>query len=345
MFFRNLSTRSIIGFFCLLVAIISISSITVGPMKISAFDSINSLLLNGNNVAPHIDIVIHQIRLPRTLLCMLIGAILAICGTVTQGLFRNPLAEPGIIGVSAGAMLGAGFAIVTFTNLDLVSDLVTSLIALPMFAFMGGALTTWVVYIIGTNRFGTSVSIMLLAGIAITMLAEAGINSLSFFADDQQLRDISLWSMGSLAAADWPSIGLCTITLIILLWYFLNNAESLNALLLGEAEASHLGIPVQKLKRYLILMTAFGVGVSVSISGVIGFIGLVIPHLGRMMFGPDHRRLLPISAFLGALLLTLADMLSRIVVAPAELPVGIITALMGAPFFIYLLYKQKGRMT
>lgn len=345
MFFRNLSTRSIIGFFCLLVAIISISSITVGPMKISAFDSINSLLLNGNNVAPHIDIVIHQIRLPRTLLCMLIGAILAICGTVTQGLFRNPLAEPGIIGVSAGAMLGAGFAIVTFTNLDLVSDLVTSLIALPMFAFMGGALTTWVVYIIGTNRFGTSVSIMLLAGIAITMLAGAGINSLSFFADDQQLRDISLWSMGSLAAADWPSIGLCTITLIILLWYFLNNAESLNALLLGEAEASHLGIPVQKLKRYLILMTAFGVGVSVSISGVIGFIGLVIPHLGRMMFGPDHRRLLPISAFLGALLLTLADMLSRIVVAPAELPVGIITALMGAPFFIYLLYKQKGRMT
>lgn len=345
MFFRNLSTRSIIGFFCLLVAIISISSITVGPMKISAFDSINSLLLNGNNVAPHIDIVIHQIRLPRTLLCMLIGAILAICGTVTQGLFRNPLAEPGIIGVSAGAMLGAGFAIVTFTNLDLVSDLVTSLIALPMFAFMGGALTTWVVYIIGTNRFGTSVSIMLLAGIAITMLAGAGINSLSFFADDQQLRDISLWSMGSLAAADWPSIGLCTITLIFLLWYFLNNAESLNALLLGEAEASHLGIPVQKLKRYLILMTAFGVGVSVSISGVIGFIGLVIPHLGRMMFGPDHRRLLPISAFLGALLLTLADMLSRIVVAPAELPVGIITALMGAPFFIYLLYKQKGRMT
>ena len=345
MFFRNLSTRSIIGFFCLLLAIISISSITVGPMKISAFDSINSLLLNGNNVAPHIDIVIHQIRLPRTLLCMLIGAILAICGTVTQGLFRNPLAEPGIIGVSAGAMLGAGFAIVTFTNLNLVSAQVTSLIALPMFAFMGGALTTWVVYIIGTSRFGTSVSIMLLAGIAITMLAQAGINSLSFFADDQQLRDISLWSMGSLAAADWPSIGLCTITLIILLWYFLNNAESLNALLLGEAEASHLGIPVQKLKRYLILMTAFGVGVSVSISGVIGFIGLVIPHLGRMMFGPDHRRLLPISTFLGALLLTLADMLSRIVVAPAELPVGIITALMGAPFFIYLLYKQKGRMT
>ncbi|MCY9844059.1 FecCD family ABC transporter permease [Vibrio caribbeanicus] len=345
MFFRNLSTRSIIGFFCLLLAIISISSITVGPMKISAFDSINSLLLNGNNVAPHIDIVIQQIRLPRTLLCMLIGAILAICGTVTQGLFRNPLAEPGIIGVSSGAMLGAGFAIVTFTNLNLVSAQVTSLIALPMFAFMGGALTTWVVYIIGTSRFGTSVSIMLLAGIAITMLAQAGINSLSFFADDQQLRDISLWSMGSLAAADWPSIGLCTITLIFLLWYFLNNAESLNALLLGEAEASHLGIPVQKLKRYLILMTAFGVGVSVSISGVIGFIGLVIPHLGRMMFGPDHRRLLPISAFLGALLLTLADMLSRIVAAPAELPVGIITALMGAPFFIYLLYKQKGRMT
>lgn len=200
------------------------------------------------------------------------------------------------------------------------------------------------VYRLGTNKMGTSVTIMLLAGVAISALSGAGIGFMSFVANDQMLRDLSLWQMGSLAGANWTSIALCAVTLLILLVVFMRKAMPLNALLLGEAEANHLGVPVQKLKRQLILLTAVGVGVTVSVSGMIGFIGLVIPHLGRMLSGPDHRRLLPISALMGALLLTCADMFSRVAFAPAELPVGIVTAIIGAPFFIYLLFKQKGKI-
>ncbi|EOS8316254.1 FecCD family ABC transporter permease [Vibrio parahaemolyticus] len=326
------------------LAFIAIASITVGPMNISFTDSLRGLIGAHSELAPHIQLVINEIRLPRTILCMFIGAILAICGVVMQGLFRNPLAEPGIIGVSAGAALGGAFAIVVFAEFSQNHPQLMNLAALPLFAFLGGALTTVLVYWLGTNKFGTSVTIMLLAGVAISALSGAAIGFLNFSADDQMLRDLTLWSMGSLAGANWAGIGLASVTLVVLLFWFHKKAMSLNALLLGESEARHLGIPVQKLKRQLILLSAVGVGVTVSICGAIGFIGLVIPHLGRMLAGPDHRTLLPISALLGALLLTCADMIARVLLAPAELPVGIVTALIGAPFFIYLLFQQRGKI-
>ncbi|HCH0721603.1 TPA: iron ABC transporter permease [Vibrio parahaemolyticus] len=326
------------------LAFIAIASITVGPMNISFTDSLRGLVGAHSELAPHIQLVINEIRLPRTILCMFIGAILAICGVVMQGLFRNPLAEPGIIGVSAGAALGGAFAIVVFDEFSQNHPQLMNLAALPLFAFLGGALTTVLVYWLGTNRFGTSVTIMLLAGVAISALSGAAIGFLNFSADDQMLRDLTLWSMGSLAGANWAGIGLASVTLVVLLFWFHKKAMSLNALLLGESEARHLGVPVQKLKRQLILLSAVGVGVTVSICGAIGFIGLVIPHLGRMLTGPDHRTLLPISALLGALLLTCADMIARVLLAPAELPVGIVTALIGAPFFIYLLFQQRGKI-
>ncbi|MBE3915831.1 iron ABC transporter permease [Vibrio parahaemolyticus] len=326
------------------LAFIAIASITVGPMNISFTDSLRSLVGAHSELAPHIQLVINEIRLPRTILCMFIGAILAICGVVMQGLFRNPLAEPGIIGVSAGAALGGAFAIVVFSEFSQNHPQLMNLAALPLFAFLGGALTTVLVYWLGTNKFGTSVTIMLLAGVAISALSGAAIGFLNFSADDQMLRDLTLWSMGSLAGANWAGIGLASVTLVVLLFWFHKKAMSLNALLLGESEARHLGVPVQKLKRQLILLSAVGVGVTVSICGAIGFIGLVIPHLGRMLAGPDHRTLLPISALLGALLLTCADMIARVLLAPAELPVGIVTALIGAPFFIYLLFQQRGKI-
>ncbi|CAI2335772.1 TPA: FecCD family ABC transporter permease [Vibrio parahaemolyticus] len=326
------------------LAFIAIASITVGPMNISFTDSLRGLVGAHSELAPHIQLVINEIRLPRTILCMFIGAILAICGVVMQGLFRNPLAEPGIIGVSAGAALGGAFAIVVFAEFSQNHPQLMNLAALPLFAFLGGALTTVLVYWLGTNKFGTSVTIMLLAGVAISALSGAAIGFLNFSADDQMLRDLTLWSMGSLAGANWAGIGLASVTLVVLLFWFHKKAMSLNALLLGESEARHLGIPVQKLKRQLILLSAVGVGVTVSICGAIGFIGLVIPHLGRMLAGPDHRTLLPISALLGALLLTCADMIARVLLAPAELPVGIVTALIGAPFFIYLLFQQRGKI-
>ncbi|ELA8198877.1 iron ABC transporter permease [Vibrio parahaemolyticus] len=326
------------------LAFIAIASITVGPMNISFTDSLRGLVGAHSELAPHIQFVINEIRLPRTILCMFIGAILAICGVVMQGLFRNPLAEPGIIGVSAGAALGGAFAIVVFAEFSQNHPQLMNLAALPLFAFLGGALTTVLVYWLGTNKFGTSVTIMLLAGVAISALSGAAIGFLNFSADDQMLRDLTLWSMGSLAGANWAGIGLASVTLVVLLFWFHKKAMSLNALLLGESEARHLGVPVQKLKRQLILLSAVGVGVTVSICGAIGFIGLVIPHLGRMLAGPDHRTLLPISALLGALLLTCADMIARVLLAPAELPVGIVTALIGAPFFIYLLFQQRGKI-
>ncbi|WP_394157085.1 FecCD family ABC transporter permease [Vibrio campbellii] len=326
------------------LAFIAVASITVGPMNISFSDSLRSLTGAGSDLAPHIQLVINEIRLPRTILCMFIGAILAICGVVMQGLFRNPLAEPGIIGVSAGAALGGAFAIVVFADFSQNYPTLMNLTALPFFAFLGGALTTVLVYWLGTNKFGTSVTIMLLAGVAISALSGAAIGFMNFIADDQMLRDLTLWSMGSLAGANWSGIALAAVTLVLLMFWFQKKAMSLNALLLGESEAKHLGVPVQKLKRQLILLSAVGVGITVSISGAIGFIGLVIPHLGRMLAGPDHRTLLPISALMGALLLTAADMFARVVVAPAELPVGIVTALIGAPFFIYLLFQQKGKI-
>ncbi|ABU73146.1 hemin ABC transporter permease [Vibrio campbellii] len=326
------------------LAFIAVASITVGPMNISFSDSLRSLTGAGSDLAPHIQLVINEIRLPRTILCMFIGAILAICGVVMQGLFRNPLAEPGIIGVSAGAALGGAFAIVVFADFSQNYPTLMNLAALPFFAFLGGALTTVLVYWLGTNKFGTSVTIMLLAGVAISALSGAAIGFMNFIADDQMLRDLTLWSMGSLAGANWSGIALAAVTLVLLMFWFQKKAMSLNALLLGESEAKHLGVPVQKLKRQLILLSAVGVGITVSISGAIGFIGLVIPHLGRMLAGPDHRTLLPISALMGALLLTAADMFARVVVAPAELPVGIVTALIGAPFFIYLLFQQKGKI-
>ncbi|EIA0834857.1 FecCD family ABC transporter permease [Vibrio parahaemolyticus] len=326
------------------LAFIAIASITVGPMNISFTDSLRGLIGAHSELAPHIQLVINEIRLPRTILCMFIGAILAICGVVMQGLFRNPLAEPGIIGVSAGAALGGAFAIVVFAEFSQHHPQLMNLAALPLFAFLGGALTTVLVYWLGTNKFGTSVTIMLLAGVAISALSGAAIGFLNFSADDQMLRDLTLWSMGSLAGANWAGIGLASVTLVVLLFWFHKKAMSLNALLLGESEARHLGVPVQRLKRQLILLSAVGVGVTVSICGAIGFIGLVIPHLGRMLAGPDHRTLLPISALLGALLLTCADMIARVLLAPAELPVGIVTALIGAPFFIYLLFQQRGKI-
>ncbi len=326
------------------LAFIAIASITVGPMNISFTDSLRGLIGAHSELAPHIQLVINEIRLPRTILCMFIGAILAICGVVMQGLFRNPLAEPGIIGVSAGAALGGAFSIVVFAEFSQNHPQLMNLAALPLFAFLGGALTTVLVYWLGTNKFGTSVTIMLLAGVAISALSGAAIGFLNFSADDQMLRDLTLWSMGSLAGANWAGIGLASVTLVVLLFWFHKKAMSLNALLLGESEARHLGVPVQRLKRQLILLSAVGVGVTVSICGAIGFIGLVIPHLGRILAGPDHRTLLPISALLGALLLTCADMIARVLLAPAELPVGIVTALIGAPFFIYLLFQQKGKI-
>lgn len=317
-------------------------SISIGPFDLSFLDSLRVLLLNDQTHAAHVNLIIHEVRLPRTLLAIAIGGILALCGTVMQGLFRNPLADPGIIGVSAGASFGAAIAIVLLNGI-IESTGLLNFGVVPFFAFIGGTLATLLIYAIGTNRNGTSITTMLLAGVALSAIAGAGIGLLNYIADDEALRDLSLWSMGSLAGATWESITLALICLITLFGVFWHLALPLNALLLGESEARHLGVRVQYLKRMLILFTAIGVGICVSLSGIIGFIGLIVPHIGRIFVGPDHRILLPISTLIGSCLLLLSDMISRTLVSPMEMPVGIITATIGAPFFLFLLYQQRGR--
>ncbi|MDD1779699.1 iron ABC transporter permease [Enterovibrio sp. ZSDZ35] len=340
---RRVPARWLMVFSTILLYIAVVSSITLGPMNIGFFDSLKALLPLDSELPKYVSVIIQQVRLPRTLLAIAVGGILAMCGTVMQGLFRNPLADPGIIGVSAGASLGAAIAIVLFGGV-LGNTLFLVLGTVPVFAFLGGALATFAIYYMGTSSNGTSVTIMLLAGVALGAIAGAGMGLLNFFADDQALRDLSLWTMGSLAGASWDSIFLAYASLFALAFLFQKNAKPLNALLLGEAEARHLGIDVQKLKRNLILLTAAGVGITVALSGMIGFIGLVVPHIGRMLTGPDHRTLIPVSLLLGGLVLLVSDMVARIVVAPLEIPVGIITAAIGAPFFLALLLKQRGRL-
>lgn len=281
--------------------------------------------------------IVGQIRLPRVLLAALMGAILGMSGAAMQGLFRNPLADPSLIGVTAGASLGAALIIVSGGSL---LQGYTALTAVSLGAFAGGAVAVVFVYRLATSTSGTSVATMLLAGIAITALAGALGSLLEFYADNDMLRRISLWKMGGMDGANYPRLLLAAVVASALLFVLPRHAGTLNALLLGESEARHLGIDVGRAKIALITWVAVGVGTSVALVGTIAFVGLVVPHIVRMLVGPDHHVLLPASALAGAILLVVADTLSRIVLAPTELPVGIITAIIGVPFFVSLLRQR-----
>ncbi len=282
-------------------------------------------------------LIVGQIRLPRVLLAAVMGATLAISGAAMQGLFRNPLADPSLIGVTAGASLGAALMIVTGGSM-LQGYIGLSLVSAG--AFVGGVIAVLFVYRLATSANGTSVATMLLAGIAITALSGSIGSLLEFFADNNMLRRISLWKMGGLDGANYPRLILASVVGGALLMALPRYAGALNALLLGESEARHLGIKVDRIKLALIIWVAIGVGTSVALVGTIAFVGLVVPHIVRMLAGPDHRYLMPASALAGALLLVVADALARVVVAPTELPVGVITTIVGVPFFIYLLRNR-----
>ena len=341
------ATLFICGLAVLLPAVIVFAVIT-GPVPVSIADIGNTVLswigLGSQPMDSRASMIIEVIRMPRVLLGVVVGSALAACGASMQGLFRNPLADPSIIGVSSGAALGAGIAIVLggFLPSALTGILQTS--SVSFMAFMGGFGATLLVYRIGTTSNGTSVATMLLAGIAISALSGAGLGIMNYVADDAMLRNLTFWQMGSLGGATWEKLILAAPILIILQLLLIALANGLNALLLGESEARHIGQNVQVLKGQLIMLTALGVGVSVSVSGMIGFVGLVVPHLVRIAIGPDHRYLLPAASLLGAILLVLADTVARVVITPAELPIGIVTALMGAPFFISLLWQQRNRI-
>ena len=293
-----------------------------------------------DTVSQQVKTILLDIRLPRICLAILIGAILAISGAVMQGLFRNPLAAPSLIGVSSGASVGASVVIV-LAGAWLQSNTALGLSLVAVGAFIGSFLVTVLVYRLSTSALGTSVTTMLLAGIAVSALAGAVSGLLSYYADNEMLRQISIWQMGNLSTANWQRVLVLAVVAILVLSLFPRESKSLNALLLGESEARHLGIDVQQVKRKLILLTTLGIGTAVAIGGMIGFVGLIVPHIVRLLIGPDHRWLLPVSALAGGVLLLLADTIARIIIAPTELPTGILTAILGAPFFIMLLVQKR----
>ena len=343
---RTARARAVIVLLVAALAMSLLFSLASGASDASALAVVCAWFLGpagGDTVLSARDaIIVQDIRMPRVALGCLIGAALAVSGAVMQGLFRNPLADPGLVGVSAGAGLGAVSMIVLGSTAFAPVTAQLGIYALPLAACCGGLAVTLILYRVSTRRGQTSVATMLLAGIALAALAGALTGVLVFMADDRQLRDLTFWNLGSLAGATWVKVMAVAPVIVAALATAPFLARGLNALALGEATANHLGIPVQRFKFVAIVAVAAATGVSVAVSGGIGFVGIVVPHLLRLIIGPDNRYLLPASALLGGTLLILADAVSRTIVAPAELPIGIVTAVAGAPFFLWILLRKRG---
>lgn len=338
---RTLRARFVIVMLTALTVLVCLASLRVGATGVSPLAVLGDWLA-GREISLRDQVILWDIRLPRMLTGVLVGASLAVSGAVMQGLFRNPLADPGIVGVGAGAGLGAVLAIVLGSLLPPAIAAWTGIHLVPIAAFVGGWASTMILYRVSTRAGRTSVATMLLAGIALGSLAGAVMGVLVYMADDAQLRTLTFWGMGSLAGASWIKLAVAGPIMIFGLLIAPLLARALNGLALGEAAAMHLGIRVQMMKTIAIMTVAASVGAAVAISGGIGFIGIVVPHLLRLAMGPDHRFLLPASALLGASLLLGADMVARIIVAPAELPIGIVTAIFGGPVFLWILLKKRG---
>ncbi|MBQ63103.1 MAG: hypothetical protein CMQ19_13670 [Gammaproteobacteria bacterium] len=317
----------------LTLLVVAVMSLSIGSAAIPVTEVLLTLL--GEDSSSVHKMIVVDIRLPRMFLAILVGASVATSGAAIQGLFRNPLADPALIGVSGGAALFAAAYLVVGAELGIAS------MGIPASAFIGGLLATWLVLEVG--RRGGTISSMLLAGIAINAVTLSGVGMLTYLSTDVELRSVAFWALGSLNGADWYGVAIATSVLPVIA-IFLIRSEQLNAITLGDREAGHLGISVARLRIEIVVLTALATGVSVALCGVIAFIGLVVPHLVRMSLGSNHYMVIPGSALLGGLLLLLADSLSRSLLSPAELPVGIITALLGGPFFIYLIVRQKGRL-
>lgn len=301
-------------------------------------------LLSGGQNAGADYLVFANIRLPRLLLGLVAGGGLGLAGALMQGVFRNPLADPGLIGVSSGAALAAAVTIVLGGLW--FPDLPRSLGSWTLvgMAFAGGLGVTLLIYSLAQAGGGTRMGLMLLAGIAINALAMAGLGYLSFVSSDEQLRNLQMWLLGSLGGARWSSVGLVGAVVLLASCVGMALARPLNAIALGEAQAALLGVPVERTKRLAVLVTALVVGAVTAATGMIGFIGLVAPHWVRMVAGPDHRVVLPGSALLGAALVVSADAVARTIVQPAELPLGVLTAFIGVPLFLAMLRQFRGKV-
>ncbi|MEM9133312.1 MAG: iron ABC transporter permease [Actinomycetota bacterium] len=317
----------------------SVWSVTVGAVGVPVGDVLAVIgdlvgIGRAGDVPQASETVVRDIRLPRILLAVAVGGSLGLCGAALQGVFANPLADPGLIGTSSGAALGAVVGIIT--GLGAIGSWST-----PVFAFIGALAVTALVYRIARHDGRTEVVTLVLTGIAINAMVVAAIGYVTFLADDQELRSIVFWQLGSMAAARWTSVGVAFAFFALGLAIMPRLGRALDLLALGEREASHLGVDTERLRRIVLTVSALVVGAVVAVAGIIAFVGLVVPHVVRLVAGPGHRLLLPASAVGGALLLVGADVVARTAVEPAELPLGVLTSAVGGGFFLWLLVLTR----
>ena len=339
--FRN--NRLFFPIIVIIMVIILLSAIAFGAVPISLANMYGAMhnFFTGHPPANIYESVFLQLRLPRVLLCAITGAILAVSGVLMQGLFRNPIVEPGLVGTSAGAAFGASFVFVMGAAIGIQFKSVAGPFLVPIFAFAGGLLATYLVYVLSKDAKRISILSLLLIGIAINAIGLSGTGFMSYLARDPQARSITFWSLGTFSGASWMQVILVGSVSSVIFYISFRYARQLNALLLGEEEATYLGVNPDKLKRRIMLLNTAMVSVATAFVGVISFMGLIVPHVLRLLIGSDNKKLLPASMVTGAALLTLADMMARLLLAPAEIPIGIITSLVGAPIFIILLNRFK----
>lgn len=334
------------GVLAIVMVLLALLSCATGAITIPITHLLDLLgsylhLTNGDAITQVERHVFLAIRLPRVLLGALVGGSLAITGASLQGLFRNPLADPGLIGVSSGAALGVVSMIVFGGAVLPAAVLEHSTYATPAFAFLGGVAVTWIVLLLARRDGRVHVATMLLAGIAINTGCGALIGFATYVSDEAQLRSLTMWSLGSLGGATWTQVFITAPLILPSTWWMVRQARALDLFLLGEREAAHLGVDVPRVQRRMITVSALIVGASVGFTGMIGFVGLIVPHMLRLFGGPSHRWLLPGCVFAGASTLLGADILARTVAAPAEMPIGVVTSLLGAPFFLWLLMRGR----
>lgn len=324
-------------------------AIAFGAVPIMPSDMLSAIqhFFQGKRPATIYEGVFIQLRMPRVLLCAITGAILSVSGVLMQGLFRNPIVEPGLVGTSSGAALGASVVFVLAAKFSPEVKSFTGPLLVPLVAFSGALLATSVVYSLAKQAKRVSIMSLLLIGIAVNAVCLSGTGFMSYIARDPQARSITFWNLGSFSGASWLQVFLVGAVATGMFILSFRYSKQLNALLLGEEEATYLGVDTDKLKRRIMLLNTAMVAVATAFVGVISFMGLIVPHVLRLLIGSDNKRLLPASMLLGAALLTLADMCARLLLAPAEVPIGIITSLVGAPVFILLLKRfnllqQKG---
>lgn len=327
----------------LLLIILATISLFVGvyEFETDVISILKSFFISSTEVSEADQYILFDLRLPRIVMGILIGSMLSVSGTCMQGMFKNPLATPDLIGITSGATLFAATSIVLGGVLKTFIPESLHFYLLSLMAFLGSLLTMLIVYKIATVNGKTNVVMMLLTGVAITAIGFAFTGFLIYISKEEQLRDLTFWNLGSLAGATWMKNGLLFVVLLISYFFLLGKGKSLNALMLGENDAKHLGVPVEKIKKQIVVFTALMVGTTVAFSGTIGFVGLVIPYILRLIFKSNYQLILPLSAVFGSILLVVADTISRTIVAPSEIPIGILTAMLGAPVFILILIKNK----